>query len=238
MAMQQRMAKHVLVEICVESLALAAAAERGGADRIELCSDLSVGGVTASAELMRSVRQSVSIPIHVLIRPRAGDFCYSAQEFENMRREIGRAREIGMDGIVAGILMRSGEVDRERTRALVDSAHPLPVVFHRAFDQVPNMRSALEAVIETGAKRILTSGGAHDAVDNLDSLKKLVADAGDRIVIMPGGGIRASHAARIVESTRASEIHTSLGGLESDSTAQGAALFEERVRSFRKALQV
>jgi len=230
------MAKRVLIEICVESLALAVAAERGGAERIELCSDLSVGGVTPNTELMRSVRQSVSIPIHVLIRPRAGDFCYSAQEFERMRHEIGLAKEIGMDGIVAGVLTPSGEVDGERTRALVGLAHPLSVVFHRAFDQVPDMRSALEAVIETGAKRILTSGGVRDAMDHLDSLEQLVVDARERIVIMPGGGIRASHAAEIVASTKAAEIHTSLGALELGSTPDGAALFEERVRQFKHAV--
>lgn len=236
--MQQQTTKRVLIEICVESPEFAAAAASGGADRIELCNDQSCGGVTPSAELMRNVRQRVSIPIHVLIRPRLGDFCYSAQEFACLHREIELAREIGMDGIVAGILDPSGDVDVERTRALVQLAHPLPVVFHRAFDQVRNMRSALEVVIETGARRILTSGGTQDAVHNLDNLKQLVADAGDRIVIMPGGGIRAVHAARIVESTKADEIHTSLGALELDVTPEGAALFEERVRTFRNALHI
>jgi len=234
--MQVRAGNRVLIEICVESLELAIAAESGGADRIELCSDLACGGVTPAAQLMRAVRRHVRVPIHVLIRPRPGDFCYTSQELEVMRREINTARDIGMDGIVTGVLAPSGEVDLERTRTLVELADPLPVTFHRAFDQVPGIGPALNAARQAGVRRILTSGGPRDAMNNLDRLRELVADAGGSIVIMAGGGIRSHNVARVVEATRANEIHTSLGALQSNSGLPQVRWFETQVREFREAL--
>jgi len=233
------MATRVLLEICVESVEYAAAAERAGADRIELCSDSPCGGVTPDATLMRAVRQRLWIPIHILIRPRSGDFCYSEHEFEIMKRDIAVAKEIGLSGIVLGVLDPSSRVDQERTRALVKWAHPLPVTFHRAFDKCADLTAATEAVVTAGAKRILTSGGAVCAVDALVTLTHLVALAGDRIVIMPGGGVRCANIERILRSTGAREIHTSLGA--SDPKFGGthqAGLFEEIVREFRGALEM
>ena len=223
------MANPVLIEICVGSLEHAIAAESGGADRIELCHDLSCGGVTPSIDLISAVRRRVRIPVHVLIRPRAGDFCYSQNEFEAMQREIAVAKEIGLDGIVLGVLDSSGQVDPERTAALVESAHPLPVTFHRAFDQCPDLTTALEAVIATGAKKILTSGGYASAIDGFTTVTHLLKAARDRVVIMPGGAIRSANVEQILRSTGAHEIHTSLGG----STEPRPDLFERTVREFK-----
>jgi len=238
------MANPVLLEICVESLDHAVAAESGGADRIELCCDLSCGGVTPSGELMRAVRRQVQIPVHGLIRPRSGDFCYSRYEFETIKRDIDVAKDIGLDGIVLGLLDPFGQVDRERTRELVQSAQPLPVTFHRAFDQCPDLSIALEAVIETGAKRILTSGGKASVIDGLDRVAHLLRRAKNRIVIMPGGGIRSVNIECILRGTGAREIHTSLdrSGPESSNIHERelklnpctpTGLFEERVRQFK-----
>jgi copper homeostasis protein len=207
------------LEVCVESVDHARAAERGGADRIELCSDLSSGGITPSLGLMQTVRRHLQIPIHVLIRPRAGDFFYSDHEFEIMRDDILAACQCGMNGIVLGILQRDGHVDIARTKALVDLAYPLPVTFHRAFDESPEMESALHEVIQTGSARILTSGGQSSAIEGLPALTRLVQLANGRIAIMPGGGINYENVVRIIEVTSVREIHTSLG--TSDSSASG-----------------
>lgn len=227
----------VLIEICVESLDQALAAERGGADRIELCHDLPCGGVTPTAESMRGVRERVRIPIYGMIRPRPGDFCYSEYEFATMQRDVAVAKEIGLNGLVLGMLDSTGQVDRERTMALIQLAHPLPVTFHRAFDQCPDLTLALEAVIATGAKRILTSGGKLSAVDGLASLAELVRMAGDRIAIMPGGGVRSDNVGQILRSTGAREIHSSLGASDSKSqTARDMTLFTEEIWQFKRAI--
>ncbi len=191
-----------LLEISVESLAAAIAAERGGAHRIELCSDLSVGGVTPSAELMRNARA---------IRPRGGNFVYSDSEFAQMRRDIDLAKSCKMDGLVLGILHADNTVDIKRTRELVKIASPLPVTFHRAFDETPNLHKALEAVIQTGATRILTSGGKRNALLGAAPLSDLVVAAADLIIILPGGGINTSNFAEVIRATRAHEFHSGLG---------------------------
>jgi copper homeostasis protein len=233
------MATRVLLEICVESVDYAVAAERAGADRIELCSDLLCGGVTPDGTLMREVRERVRIPVHVLIRPRPGNLWYSEREFEIMKRDIVAAKEIGLSGVVLGVLDPSSHVDQERTRALVQLAHPLPVTFHRAFDRCADLTAALEAVITAGAKRILTSGGATRAVDGLVDLTHLVRLAGDRIVIMPGGEVRSENIERILRSTGAREIHSSLGASDPKSSGtQQVGLFEARVRKFKDALKM
>jgi copper homeostasis protein len=197
------------LEICVDSLESAVAAERGGAQRIELCSALSEGGITPSAGLLRAVRKRLSIDICVMIRPRGGDFCYSDMEFEQMQEEIGLAREAGASGVVFGVLDRAGRVDAKRTRQLVDCAAPLPVTFHRAFDMTRDLPAALEAIIDSGASRLLSSGGASNVTSGMRMLKKIVKLAGDRIVIMPGSGIRPENIAAIAEATGATEFHTS-----------------------------
>jgi copper homeostasis protein len=205
------MQNHFVLEICVESVACAVAAQRGGAHRIELCSDLPAGGITPSAGLMTVARKHLRLPIHVIIRPRSGDFVYSAPEFEIMKDDIRTAKQLGMNGVVLGLLDANGNVDVERTKRLVDLAHPLPVTFHRAFDVSGDLEEALESVIQTGAQRILTAGGRLSAPEHLVGLAQLVKAAEGRIAIMPGGGINARNVVRILRRTSAREIHTSLG---------------------------
>jgi len=204
------MTKFPLLEICVETLDGALAAERGGADRIELCENLQVGGVTPSADLMRAVRSQVHIPVFAMIRPRAGDFFYSEMEFKQMARDLAIAKGLGMDGVVLGLLGTDHRVDVRRTRTLADLARPLPVTFHRAFDETPNLREALEDVIATGAARILTSGGGPSAEQSVGALRELVDASRKRIRIMPGAGISAANIERILQGTRAREVHSGL----------------------------
>jgi copper homeostasis protein len=199
-----------LLEISVETLEGAMAAERGGADRLELCADLAAGGVTPGAQFVQRVRESVRIPAFVMIRPRAGDFAYSDDEFAEMKREIATAKELSMDGVVLGILTPERRVDIARTRALVELARPLPVTFHRAFDLLTDFQQALEDVIRTRAARILTSGGAATAQAGAAALARLIASATDRIVIVPGAGISASNIKQVALRTRAAEFHSGL----------------------------
>jgi len=199
-----------LLEISVESLEATLAAARGGADRIELCGNLSAGGITPSIALMHAVREHLSIPVFVMIRPRAGDFVYSEAEFSEMQRSIGDAKKSGMDGIVLGVLTKDHRVDVERTRQLVEFAMPLPVTYHRAFDEAADLQQALEDVIQSGAKRILTSGGAKSALEGAAVLGELIEAAGNRIVIVPGAGISALNIEQVAQQTGASEFHSGL----------------------------
>jgi copper homeostasis protein len=200
-----------LLEISVESLDLAIAAERGGAHRIELCEYLAVGGVTPSTDLMRKARPAIKIPIFAMIRPRDENFIYSKSELAQMRGEIKLAKSSGMDGVILGILHNDGTVNVEQTRELVECAKPLPVTFHRAFDETPDLPAALEAVISAGAKRILTSAGKPNAAQGAEVLAGLVKQAAGRITILPGGGINSSNLAEIIRITRAFEFHSGLG---------------------------
>jgi copper homeostasis protein len=229
------MRQKCVLEISVESVEAALAAERGGADRVELCGNLSVGGVTPSAELMRAVHEHVGIPIFMMIRPRPGDFVYSTAEFAAMKIEIDSAKKTGMTGVVLGILDSNHQIDIVRTKELVELAHPLPTTFHRAFDECGDLLQALEDVIRTGASRILTSGKAPTALEGAEMLARLVAAAQSRIVIVPGAGINASNVAEIAEKTRAREIHSGLGS----TLAYGSRdykKFEAEVRNLAQVL--
>jgi copper homeostasis protein len=199
-----------ILEISVETLEAAMAAERGGADRIELCGNLSVGGVTPDADLLRAVRAQVGIPIFSMVRPRAGDFVYSGAEFSEVQRSIADAKKSGMDGVVLGALTKDHRVDVDWTRQLVEFAKPLPVTYHRAFDEAADLQQALEDVIQSGAKRILTSAGAKSALEGADLLAELIAAGGERIVIVPGAGISALNIEQIAQQTGASEFHSGL----------------------------
>jgi copper homeostasis protein len=224
-----------LLEISVETLEAALAAERGGADRVELCGNLSIGGVTPDAELLRTVRAQVRIPIFSMVRPRAGDFVYSGAEFSEMRRSIVDAKESGMDGVVLGVLLKNHRVDVERTQELVELAKPLPVTYHRAFDEAASLRQALEDVIQSGAKRILTSGGAKSALEGAGMLAELVEVAGDRIFIVPGAGISAASILEVAKRTKAREFHSGL----SSALPYGSRdhnRFEEEVRKLSEQL--
>ena len=208
------MTEKPLLEICVDSAESAQAAQRGGANRVELCSNWLDGGVTPSAGLIAVVRKRISITFHVMIRPRGGDFLYSAEEFEAMKHDLDVAKNLHADGIVLGILNHDGNVDVARTRNLVERARPLSVTFHRAFDMAPNLTQSLEDVIRTGAHRILTSGGEPKAEDALETLAALVYKAGNRIEIVAGGGIRDYNVKSIIEATDAREVHVGQGGVE------------------------
>ncbi len=202
-----------LLEISVESAERAAAAERGGADRLELCSNLAVGGLTPPAELMQSVRARVSLPLFAMVRPRPGGFVYADEEFEQMKKDIALVQACRMHGVVLGLLRDDGGIDVRRTRELVHFAKPLPVTFHRAFDECADPEQALEDVIAAGCARILTSGGAATAFAGRDRLAKLIRDAGKLVTILPGGGITAANAVEIARSTGATEFHAALSSL-------------------------
>jgi copper homeostasis protein len=200
----------ITVEICIDSTDSAVAAERGGAQRVELCSDLVEGGITPSAGMIATVRQRVKIGLQVMIRPRGGDFHYSTDEFDIMRRDIRMAKQLGADGVVLGLLDLDGYVEVERTRELVELARPLNVTYHRAFDMARDLDKSLEDVIKTGADRILTSGAAVSAADNVPVLKRLIAAAGNRIIILVGGGMKPHNASKVIAETGAEEIHAGL----------------------------
>jgi copper homeostasis protein len=198
------------LEICVDSVESAIAAERGGAKRVELCSDLLEGGITPSAGLIALVRRNIAIGMFVMVRPRGGDFSYTDHEFEVMRHDIQTARELGADGIILGVLDEHARVDVPRTRRLVELAHPLPVTFHRAIDMTPDPRAALDDVMATGAARVLTSGGAARVTEGLGVVARMVQASRDRIHIMTGGGITPETIVGVAEATGASEFHASL----------------------------
>ena len=198
------------LEICVDSLESAKAAEAGGAQRVELCSALSEGGITPSSGLIESVCASLSIPVFVMIRPRAGDFYYSSDELMLMEKDIAASRSLGAAGVVLGVLLKSGEVDVARTKALVELSRPMGVTFHRAIDWAPSLDEALEQVIEAGADRILSSGGKQTALQGAESLARMVAKAGKRVAVMVCGHVRAENIAELGAKTHAAEFHASL----------------------------
>lgn len=230
------MTKRPLLEMSVDTLDAAIAAARGGADRIELCEDLSVGGITPCAELMQQARAQIRIPIFAMIRTRGGDFCYSAAEFAEMKAQIELAKSLRMDGVVLGVLTPDGRVDVKRSAELADLANPLPMTFHRAFDELKDLRTGLEDVIETGATRLLTSGGATTAAEGARTLTGLLRQAGSRITILPGGGIRPVNLKTIARETRASEFHSGLSNLLPPS-GRGHEVFEAGVRELVKVLE-
>jgi copper homeostasis protein len=204
------MKKKYLLEISLETLEGAMAAERGGADRIELCAQLSVGGVTPSAELMLKTRANLRIPIFAMIRPRAGNFVYSDEEFAAMRASIKLAKQLQMDGVVLGILTAEKRVDVDRTRELVEFARGQEVTFHRAIDETADLLAALEDVVQTGATRILTSGGKRTALEGAGVIAEMVSRSRGRVKILPGAGNSAENAAEVLRKTGASEIHSGL----------------------------
>jgi len=220
------MAQRVLLEICIDSVESALAAQEGGADRVELCSALFEGGLTPSAGLLEVVRERLKIGVAAMIRPRGGDFCYSADEFAVMERDLVFAKEVGADVIVLGLLNPDGTVDRERTRKLIDLARPLQVTFHRAFDMARDPYEALDAVLELGVERLLTSGQEKSAVEGMELIAELVRRAGDRLVVMPGGGITERNLKKVLSFTGAREIHGSASGTrESRMTFRNTRVF-------------
>jgi len=213
----------VLIEACVDSVASAVAAERGGAGRLELCDNLTDGGTTPSAGMISAVKAAVRIPVFVIVRPRGGDFVYSDTELGVMRLDIEAARMLGADGVVIGMLTKDARVDVDHARPLVDAAAGLPVTFHRAFDLARDLPQALEALMALGVARVLTSGGAPTALEGVATIGALVKRAGGSIVVMAGGSVREENVQEVVQRSGVSEVHVRgtrvVGGSPAASTA-------------------
>jgi copper homeostasis protein len=203
------MNSHYILEICTYSVEGSIAAQAGGAHRVELCDNLPEGGTTPSAATIALARKHLTIDLHIMIRPRGGDFYYSTIEFETMAKDIEVAKSLGANGVVLGILLPDGTVDIRRTQKLVALARPMSVTFHRSFDMTRDPISALEDIICCGADRILTSGQKNSAPDSVEILKELIDRAGERIVIMPGSGINDQTVLILVNATGAKEFHMS-----------------------------
>ncbi|XP_067909264.1 copper homeostasis protein cutC homolog isoform X2 [Heterodontus francisci] len=199
----------VLMEVCADSVESAINAERGGACRIELCSSLMEGGITPSIGLLQVVKQYVRIPVFAMIRPRGGDFLYSGSEIEVMKADIKMAKANGADGTVFGVLTEDGRVNTEVCMDLMAESRPLSVTFHRAFDMVHDPTTALECLISLGFERVLTSGCDSTALEGLPTIRRLVEQAKQRIIVVPGGGITERNVQRILEGSGAQEFHCS-----------------------------
>jgi copper homeostasis protein len=197
----------VIYEVCVDSVAGVRAARAAGADRVELCADLLEGGTTPSLGMIREARKISGIGLNVIIRPRGGDFLFDDDEFAIMEADVETAKAEGADGVVIGLLLADGTIDVTRTRALIARARPLAVTFHRAFDMTPDPTAALETLIGLGVDRVLTSGQEASVLEGLSLIAELVHRAGRRIIVMPGGGITARNADRIVAEAKPREIH-------------------------------
>lgn len=196
-----------VLEICVDSVGCAVAAVGAGADRIELCAGMAVGGTTPSAGVLRRCREVVGAPLHVMVRPRGGDFVYDPVEAAVMIEEIGLIAEIGADGVVLGALTPDGRVDLPLLERLVAASRPLSVTFHRAFDVARDADEALDALLEVGVDRVLSSGRARSAADGAATLARMVKRAGGALVVMAGGGVRAEGVQRLLEETGVGEVH-------------------------------
>jgi copper homeostasis protein len=215
------------LEVCVDSAAGLDVATRAGVDRIELCSALSLAGLTPSAGLM-AIAATKATPCFVLIRPRAGDFCYDVRDVDVMRREIDTVRSMQLAGIVIGASRADGSLDEEVLRTLLEQAAGLPAVLHRAFDLVPDFHAALETAIQLGFIRVLTSGGAPDAVSGSAVIRSLVEQAAGRIEIMAGAGLTPDNVVTLVRNTRVPALHSScstpVGYAATGTTARGSSL--------------
>jgi copper homeostasis protein len=197
------------IEICVDSPGGARAAERGGADRVELCHNLLEGGTTPSAGCIKLARRGLEIGLHVLIRPRGGDFLYDAEEFEVMCEDICLAKELGADGAVFGCLTAAGDIDAARTAELVSLARPMKVTFHRAFDMCRDPRRGLEDLVALGIDRVLTSGQEASCLEGLEMIAALQRQAAGRIIVLPGGGLTLQNVRKIVQASGVNEVHLS-----------------------------
>ncbi|MCU7548787.1 copper homeostasis protein CutC [Chitinophagaceae bacterium LB-8] len=238
------------IEIATTDFITTESAVKGGADRIELCSAISEGGLTPSMGHIRKCREMFDLPIFPIIRPRSGDFLYTDEEFDLMMSDVKLCKELGCNGVVIGFLLNDGMIDKVRIETVVRAAYPMEVTFHRAFDRCKDPFIALEELIEAGCQRILTSGQQIKATDGLDLIKQLIEAAGDRIIIMPGSGLNPANIKYVAEATGAREFH---GALRSSAESKmefmlpsfaaigdyiNPAIKENDVREFKKALML
>ncbi|NDV69425.1 copper homeostasis protein CutC [Dysgonomonas sp. 25] len=219
----------IQLEVCANSIQSAIEAQKGGALRVELCDNLADGGTTPSLAQIETTRKSIDIQLYTIIRPRGGDFFYSAIEFEIMKRDAHLCGQAGCDGIVIGILNPDGTIDKKRNKELIDIArqYNMGVTFHRAFDRTADLSGAMEDIIALGCERILTSGGKKTALEGKEVIKQLIEKAAGRISIMPGGGITENNIQELVEYTGLKEFHGSfqsqfIGKMEYKTTLIGS----------------
>lgn len=234
--MTERAARpNVLYESCVDTLAAAIASAEGGAQRLEMCANLDVGGTTPDAALVAHCVAAVDIPVFVMVRPRGGAFVYDAHEAEAMLRDIAMMKAAGAHGLVFGTLTRDGDIDTLLMRRLIDAARPLPVTCHKAIDDTRDLPAALDALCALGVDRVLTSGGAPTAAEGATMLARLVAQAGERLTILAGGGVRAHNVADLVRAIGVREVHAKLLGISGE-PAQPADVMRHAVADFVEKL--
>ena len=237
------------IEIATSDFPSSKAAVDGGADRIELCDNLSEGGTTQSYGTIKLCREKLDVALFPIIRPRGGDFLYSADEYAIMTQDLRLCKQLGCEGVVIGLLNPDGSIDTVRTKKLVELAYPMEVTFHRAFDRCRDPFEALEQLIQIGCARILTSGQQPAAPDGADLIAQLVQKADDRIIIMPGSGVRKENIRALAEKTGAVEFHSSLrtkveGGMQYRHPAFASSaesyfhysVITDEVKAFREAL--
>ncbi len=223
-----------ILEIAVFDVQSALLAAEAGCDRIELCSGYMEGGVTISYGALKLVRERISIPVFPIIRPRGGNFFYSNEEFEVMKKDALLCKELGFDGVVIGSLNEDKTVDVKRTARLVELVYPLEVTFHRAFDRTKDAGKALEDIISCGCQRILTSGQKENALEGVGLIKQLVEQAEEKIIIMAGGGVRSSNVAEIAVETGTAEFHSS--AKKESLQVNNLQTFKEEINEMRSIL--
>ncbi len=239
-----------IIEIATSDFATTKSAVEGGADRIELCANLTEGGTTPSLGTIKRCRETFNILLYPIIRPRGGDFLYNKDEYEIMLQDVKLCKQLGCDGIVIGMLNMDGTIDVARTSELIEAAYPMGVTFHRAFDRCKDPFAALEELIEIGCERILTSGQKPSVVDGVELVAELNKEADDRIIIMPGSGVRKENIKMLAEKTGCAEFHSSLRGktkspmqfvhpgfANSEESYMNNAISAEEVRDFRAAIE-
>lgn len=238
-----------IIEIATTDFTTTKSAVEGGADRIELCAALTEGGTTASYGTIKKCREVFNVQLFPIIRTRSGDFLYTDEEFEIMLNDVKLCKDLGCDGVVIGLLNKNGGIDIKRTSKLIELAYPLEVTFHRAFDRCKDPFEAMEELIEIGCQRILTSGQQHAAPEGIDLITQLIKSADERIIIMPGSGVRKENIKELAEKTGAREFHSSLRGkqkskmefvhpafADSAESFTNPAIDYEEVKALRKAL--
>lgn len=201
-----------IIEVATSDFATTRSAVEGGADRIELCGNLAEGGTTPSYGTIKKCREAFPVLLYPIIRHRGGDFLYTEEEFEIMLQDVKVCKEFGCDGVVIGMLRADGSIDPDRCKKLVETAYPLGVTFHRAFDRCRDPFESMEQLVEIGCERILTSGQRPSATDAVELIAQLNKAADGRIIIMPGSGVRAENVKMIAERTGCTEFHSSLRG--------------------------